>query len=234
MKADLHARAISKRYTSWMALNHMSLTVSSAEAVGIIGPNGSGKSTLLSILARTTDPDSGTLLYRDDNLLARRASDLVRLGISRLFQLPRLCNELAAIENVGIANAVRGRLGSIARLASRKAISTESARCQLDFVGFPADKESVIAANLTHFERRLVEFARAIEQKPNLFLLDEPTSGLTDTETEHICLLLEGLRAKGIALVLVEHKSRVVERCCDRIIEMAAGEISLQQTTARV
>src|SRR6185437_5381516 len=92
----------------------------------------------------------------------------------------------------------------------------------LDFVGCAGASERP-AEDLPHVEKRLVEIARALAQRPSVLLLDEPAAGLGERDKERLAALLRRIAATGVAVVLVEHDMSLVMELSDRVVVLDAG-----------
>ncbi len=160
---------------------------------------------------------------------ARRTPELIsRSGIARTFQNIRLFQNMTVLDNVLSAMDRRVR-GGIVRMALRTPgirHSEQSARGRagelLRFVGL-SGKESLVAKNLPYGDQRRLEIARALATEPELILLDEPAAGMNPSESIELNGLIEQIRAKGPAVLLIEHHMKVVMGISDRIAVLEYG-----------
>jgi branched-chain amino acid transport system ATP-binding protein len=102
----------------------------------------------------------------------------------------------------------------------------------LEQVGL-ADRRSAAAGALSHGERRQLELALALAQKPRVLLLDEPTAGMSPAETERITALISGLD-RSMTLLIVEHDMDVVFRLADRITVLHEGRAIAEGTPDQI
>ena len=191
-------------------MSNFSVHVSEGEVLGVIGPNGSGKSTAINIISRLIAPDSGAISFNGDNLLSVKAIKAVQIGIARTFQTSVLSSALNVYENVAVGcYAVRRRdnaaIGEILQMVELTA------------------KQTAYPTALSYFERRKVEFARALAAQPKLLLLDEPTAGFSQSERNWFEQLLEKVQKQGTATVIIEHDLAFIYRVADRIVVLDAG-----------
>ena len=184
----------------------------------IIGPNGAGKTTLIQQIFGALRPDSGSVHLggRDVTKLAphRRA----RLGLARSFQITSVLPEFTALQNVA--------------LAARDVGGDAAADAVLDRVGLGA-RASIVAATLSHGEKRQLELAMALASRPSVMLLDEPLAGAGPEETSRLVALLASLRAT-CAIVLVEHDMDAVFQLADEITVLALGRVIAHGTPAEI
>jgi ABC-type branched-subunit amino acid transport system ATPase component len=199
----------------------------SQASVAILGQNGAGKTTLLNLITRLVPADAGTIEVFGHNVLAGGARHLVRYGVARTFQSPRLLLDETCLSNVALgALSVRhGRDGG-------HATATHRAADALDRVGLAA-QAGRIAGTLPFGSRKLVELARALALRPRLLLLDEPAAGLSDLEEHRLAEVLVELRDVGIALLLIEHRMALVAATARRVIMMDGGAVVFDGNAAQ-
>jgi branched-chain amino acid transport system ATP-binding protein len=219
MSADaiLEIAAVTRRFGGLVAVDHVSFHVPRGEIFGLIGPNGSGKTTLLNVISGRLSPTAGEILKDNRSIARRNPEDVCKAGIAGTFQLVRMPDALDARDNVAVA-AMYGRR----RMAIRPA-RAEAERL-LERVEF-AGKLSAHADQLTYFDQKRVELARALACGPDVLLLDEWLAGLNPSELEHGITLIRSLREDGLTVVLVEHVMHAIRSLCDRIVVLSAGKV---------
>ncbi|TMB95372.1 MAG: ABC transporter ATP-binding protein [Chloroflexi bacterium] len=212
------------------ALDGVSLSVAAGERRAIIGPNGAGKTTLFNILTGELDPTSGSVALAGEDVTRRAPHELARRGVARMYQRNELFEPLAAAENVLLA--VGAARGPYRPFTSPQPADRAAARELLARVGI-AERADVAARSLSHGERRQLELALALAQRPRLLLLDEPTAGMSPAETARITSLIAALD-RSLTVVIVEHDMDVVFRLADRISVLHEGRVLADGTPAEV
>jgi branched-chain amino acid transport system ATP-binding protein len=96
-----------------------------------------------------------------------------------------------------------------------------------------ADKRHMLAAHLSHGEKRHLELGIALASDPSLLLLDEPTAGMSPEETEETIGLIRTI-AQGRTVILVEHKMRVVMNISDRVTVLHQGQVLAEGTPSEI
>ena len=212
MPSLLEVRGVSVRFGGLMALGNVSLAVSAGEVLSIIGPNGAGKTTLFNVITGRVRPTSGSVQFDARPIYGEAAFRIAQMGVVRTFQKTEVFGTLNLIEGTLAGALARGDADPQAR-----------ARDALETVGLAA-KAHLRADQLPYGEQRLLEIAQALAAKPRVLLLDEPASGMNHQESAHIVRLIGELRARGFAIVLVEHNMHVVMTISDRVIVLNYGE----------
>jgi len=138
-----------------------------------------------------------------------------------MYQRNELFDTLTALENVALAVAARS--GPYRPFRSPPRGELEAAVAHLGRVGLDG-REGRVAGQLSHGERRQLEFAIALAQAPRVLLLDEPTAGMSPAETARIAELIAGLE-RSLTLVIVEHDMDVVFRLADRVTVLHEGRV---------
>jgi branched-chain amino acid transport system ATP-binding protein len=147
-----------------------------------------------------------------------------RRGLARSFQITSILPGFSALENVALA--VQARAGGSFQFFGRadcEAVLNEPALAALAEVGL-AERAEVLAAHLSHGEKRALELAIALAMKPKLLLLDEPMAGAGPEETERLVAVLSRLKSR-FPMVLVEHDMDAVFALADRISVLVYGRI---------
>lgn len=225
----LEASAICKRFGGVRALHEVSLTIRQGEIYGLIGPNGAGKTTLFNVLTGLYSASSGSFSFAGAPLDITAPHHVAKAGIARTFQNIRLFANMTALENVMVGRHVRTHTGVIGAVLRGTATRAEEAAIQqravelLQYVGI-ADRANDLARNLPYGDQRRLEIARALATDPKLLALDEPAAGMNATETAALRVLIEGLRADGLTVLLIEHDVKLVMGLCDRVAVLDYGE----------
>ncbi|WP_337844622.1 ATP-binding cassette domain-containing protein [Thermus sp.] len=221
--AGLRVEGVYKAFGGVLALAGVSLEVAPGERRAIIGPNGAGKSTLFKVIAGELKPDRGRVLFGEQEVMGRPQERVARLGLARTFQRSSLFPELCVWENVALARkAAQGQAGSW-----REALELDGeVEAALEGVGLAGRAEEE-AGRLSHGEKRQLEIAMALVQRPGLLLLDEPLAGLSGAERERIARLILGLDPR-ITVLLVEHDLDYALGFAHQITVLHYGEVVAQ------
>jgi len=212
----LELAGVSKRFGSIIVADSLSLVVRGGDAVGMVGPNGAGKTSLFSLISGDLSPNSGEVHFEGRAVTRLDSAQRCRLGIARTYQVPRSFEHMTVFENVLVA-AYRGA-GLRGHAASSLAAGV------LDEADLRKQANSP-ASRLGLVQRKRLELARALGCKPRLLLLDEVAAGLTEPEVAGLVEMIERIRARGVAVIWVEHVVRALVGMVDRLICLAGGRI---------
>lgn len=215
-EALLTGAGLSKQFGALVVLDGVDFSVSVGEAIGIVGPNGAGKTTLLNVLSGAYRPSSGTVHIRGMDVTGSGAAERCRLGVARSHQVPRPFGGITLFENVFIA-ASNGA-------GERRDRAYERCIDALALCGM-LDKANRRAETLGLLDRKRLELARALATNPAVLLLDEIGGGLTDGEANELVHTIGELRARGIAIVWIEHIVHVLVQIVERLICMDGGRV---------
>lgn len=237
-EALLEVDDVSLAFTGVTVLDHVSFSVSRGSITAMVGPNGAGKSTMMHVIAGSQRPDDGRVLLAGRGITRLQPYRRARSGVIRTFQLPAEFGRLTVLENLLVADrTVRGSsLASALLLPRRSWTGTERAavhraRALLDEFGLAA-KENEYAKDLSGGQRRILELLRAVVAGPELLLLDEPFAGVHASVIDRISTFLDGLRARGVTVLLIAHELDTVDRLCDSVVVMARGAVLYEGTMA--
>jgi branched-chain amino acid transport system ATP-binding protein len=225
----LNISRLTRRFGGLYAVNDVSFSVGAGEVVSVVGPNGAGKTTLFNLITGVLKPNSGKVEFDGRDITGTPPHRLAAMGIARTFQNIRLFKHLNALENVmigqvaGVRSGVMDALACTPRDRSDRRMMTEHAEALLDWVGVGANRFRM-PNELPYGDQRRVEIARALGLKPRLLILDEPTAGMVAREAHAVIEMIERLRARGIALLLIEHNMNVVMSVSERIVVISFGE----------
>jgi ABC-type branched-subunit amino acid transport system ATPase component len=219
-------RDLRREFGGIKALAGVTLSVAEGERRAIIGPNGAGKTTLFNILTGELEPTAGSVRLGGADVTGLRPHQLAKRGLARMYQRNELFDPLPARDNVALAlGAARGPYRPF---TSPPKSERSEADALLDRVGL-AGRAAVPARELSHGERRQLELALALAQRPRVLLLDEPTAGMSPAETSRIAALIDRLE-RALTIVIVEHDMDVVFRLAERITVLHEGRIIAEGT----
>jgi branched-chain amino acid transport system ATP-binding protein len=207
---------VTKRFGALVVLDGVSFELEAGGALGIVGPNGAGKTTLLDVLAGAGRPERGTVTFSGREVTRLTAAARCRLGIGRTHQIPRPFVDMTVFENV-LVGAIQGG-GERGAAAHDRALDALQVTGMLELGNRRADTLGLL-------DRKRLELARAVATRPKVLLLDEIAGGLTDAETEVLVGRVRELRARGIAILWIEHVVRALLQVAERLICLASGRI---------
>jgi branched-chain amino acid transport system ATP-binding protein len=217
--ALLEVHHATRRFAGLVALNDVSFSLAASEILGLIGPNGAGKTTLVSLVSGTLAPTSGEIVFEGRRIEDLPAFRRAHLGIGRTFQIMRPFPGLSVLDNVAVG-ALFGRGGGTRTGLAR---AREEARACLDQVGMGAQADQR-ADQLGGPGRKRLELAKALAMQPKLLLCDEVMAGLTHVEVDEVVDVIRQVRARGIAVLVIEHVIHAIKSLSDRLLVLHHGE----------
>ncbi len=229
----LEVEQLNKRFGGLPATKDVSLTVMPGERRLIIGPNGAGKTTLFNLITGDLSADAGSVRLFGQELLGMPTQDRVHLGLARTYQILTLFPRERLIHNV-----VLSLLGLDRRRWNHWSILTanrdfyNAAHEALRRVGLGENAERIVIET-SYGERRRLELAMALAQKPKLLLLDEPLAGLSQAERQAVRTLLESI-PRDVTIVMIEHDMDTALAFAERITVLHYGEVIVEGTRAEV
>lgn len=211
----LQLKGVRKRFGGAVVLEDVSFEAGVGQVLGIIGPNGSGKTTLINILNGVYRPTKGSITLDDRRIDGVSPHRLIRLGVTRTFQNPRVFQSLTVLQNLVMVSegAGRGR-PDMAR-----------ARELLDLVGL-ADFGETVASEISGGQKKLAEFARALMTEPRLVLMDEPFAGIHSAIKEGLMARIRSTcNERGITYLVVSHEVSELAALSDQLLCLAQGKV---------
>jgi branched-chain amino acid transport system ATP-binding protein len=209
---DLHVS-----YGQVDAVRGVSLSLAHGQIVSVIGPNGAGKTTMLGA-AMGLLPSSGTLRFDGEDLHALDVEARVERGLCLVPERRELFGELSVLDNLV--------LGAFSRRLSRATLKNRLDAVYARFERL-AERRAQRADTLSGGERQMLALGRALMSAPRLLMLDEPSLGLAPLIVQEILAIVRGLRADGVAILLVEQNARAALQSSDHGYVLETGEIAL-------
>ncbi|GAA2987637.1 ATP-binding cassette domain-containing protein [Streptomyces flavovirens] len=213
----LALRGVSKRFGAVQALTDVELEVHSGEVVALVGDNGAGKSTLVKTIAGVHPIDDGVIEWEGRPVQVNKPHDAQNLGIATVYQDLALCDNIDVVGNLYLGREIR-RFGVLDEIEmerrSRELLSTLSIR--IPSVRIPI-------ASLSGGQRQTVAIARSMLGEPKLVILDEPTAALGVEQTAQVLDLVERLRERGHAVILISHNMADVKAVADKVAVLRLG-----------
>lgn len=210
-------RGIRKSFGSVEALRGVDLELHAGECLGLVGDNAAGKSTLTKVISGTYIPDDG--IIEVDGVPVRLAgpADARARNIEMVFQDLSLCDHIDVVGNLFL-----GREPVKGLFLDRKRMLAEG-RAMLDALDIRIPRLTARVAQLSGGQRQAIAIARAASFNPKVLIMDEPTSALAVAEVEAVLNLINRVKAKGVAVILITHRLQDLFRVCDRIAVMYEG-----------
>jgi branched-chain amino acid transport system ATP-binding protein len=232
-EAALEIANLNKRFGGLPATKNVSLKVTPGERRLIIGPNGAGKTTLFNLITGDLTADGGSVKLFGHELLGMPTPQRVHRGLARTYQILTLFPREKLVHNVVLAllGLDKLRWNPWAVLTGHRHLY-EQARQALAQVGL-ADSADRVVAETSYGERRRLELAMALAQKPKLLLLDEPLAGLSQGERQTVRDLL-GTIPRDVTIVMIEHDMDTALGFAERITLLHYGEVIVEGTRAEV
>lgn len=217
---------LNKSYGKLHVLKGIDETIHKGEVVSIIGPSGSGKSTFLRCLNLLEKPETGSILFKNEELLNPKVNlDSIRQQIGMVFQHFNVFPNLSVIENITLAPILEKKVP--------KNEAEAHARELLANIGL-ADKESEYPEKLSGGQKQRLAIVRALAMKPEIMLFDEPTSALDPEMVKDVLDVIKQLAVSGMTIVIVTHEMNFAKEISDRVLFMDGGIIQEQGTPTEI
>lgn len=207
-----------KQFGNLVAINEFNLNVKTGETVVLMGPSGCGKSTTIRTINRLVEPDRGSIMLNDFNILAMEPDELreVRKRIGFVFQHFNLIGRLSALENVMLGLVMSGMKREVAESKATESLI----KVGLDNHLYHKPDQ------LSGGQQQRVGIARALAYEPELMLWDEPTASLDPILVREVLVVMEELaRYRASTMIVVTHELPFALRVADRIVLMDQGKI---------
>lgn len=211
---------ICKSFGPTHAVVNFDFAIRRGQVCGLIGENGSGKSTFTSMVAGVLAPDSGTFELRGEPYMPRNMLDAQKSGISMIVQ------EMATISDITVAaNIFAGKERRFANkigLLNIKRMMKEAQEI-LDRIGAENIDASANIDTLNFEDRKVVEIARAMYDKPDLLIVDETTTALPQRGRDIIYKVIRDMAADGRAVIFISHDLEELVEVCNCVTVMRDG-----------
>lgn len=214
----LELRDLTVHYGEAKILRGISIVVNDGEIVTLIGSNGAGKTTTLKTISGLKRATSGTVFFKEENILSYSPEQIVKMGVGSVTQGRNLFSYMTVLENLklgaylrkdntGIKEDLESIFGTFPVLRSRKRQS---------------------AKTLSGGEQQMLAIGRALMGKPALLLLDEPSTGLAPIVLREISKVIIAINKTGTGILFVEQNARLALRIAQRGYVLETGRIVLQ------
>jgi len=220
------------RFGGLTALNSVNFAVPPGEIRAIIGPNGAGKSTFFNCVTGVLSPTSGRILFDEEDITGLPPHRISQKALARSYQITNILPGAPVLENVRIAAQSRRHSWNLLRHHRAFGDLIDRSRAVLQAVGLH-EKETELAANLSHGEQRHLEIGIALATEPKVLCLDEPTAGMSPAETLETMALIRRI-ATDLTILIVEHDMQVVMELAQRITVLHYGEIIAEGPPAEI
>ncbi|MEU4601892.1 ATP-binding cassette domain-containing protein [Kribbella sp. NPDC023972] len=213
----LSLRGISKRFGAVQALKNIELDVRAGEVMALVGDNGAGKSTLVKTIAGVYTADDGSMVFDGREVRVGSPAEAQQLGIATVFQDLALCDNLDVVANLYLGRELRrGRVLDEVEMERSSWELLRQLSAKIPSVRIPV-------ASLSGGQRQTVAIARSLLGQPKVVMLDEPTAALGVAQTAEVLNLVERLRERGLAVILISHNMADVMAVADRVAVLRLG-----------
>ena len=216
---------IEKSFGDKKVLRGISLTVNKGDIIGIIGPSGCGKSTFLRCINQLEIPDSGEVLFEDNNIVGVKNLLNVRKKIGMVFQQFNLFNHMTVLDNITLSPVLN-------KIMSRKEANEKALDLlkEIDLLDVANSYPSQISGG----QKQRVAIIRTLIMNPEIILFDEPTSALDPEMIGDVTNLMRKLAKNGMTMLIVSHEINFIKNFCTRVVFMDDGKIIEEGTSKEI
>jgi sulfate/thiosulfate transport system ATP-binding protein len=222
----IEAKHLVRTFGDYLALDKVSLQIEDGELMALLGPSGSGKTTLLRVIAGLDFPDSGSVLFDDQDATLFK---IQKRRVGFVFQNYALFRHLTVYKNIAFGLEVAQRKDRLGPAKIRERVFELLGLVQL--AGF----ENRLPAQLSGGQRQRIALARALAIQPRILLLDEPFGALDAMVRKELRSWVKQLqRQLKITTIFVTHDQDEAIEIADRIVVMNSGHIEQIGTPTEV
>ena len=215
---NIEMRGIDKAFGSNQVLKDAGFLLKDGEVHALMGENGAGKSTLMKILTGVYTRDAGTVLVDGQEVNYKNPQEAEKAGIVFIYQELNVLFDLTVEENLFMGKEITKKFG----ICDKKAMRAKAQEI-MDRMGVKIPVNAVMS-DLSVGQQQMVEICKALMVDAKVIIMDEPTAALTQSETEALFKVMNGLREKGVSIVYISHRMEEIFELCDRITILRDGQ----------
>lgn len=211
----LDVRDLHVSYGAIKALRGVSFKVEPGQVISLVGANGAGKSTTLNAISGLLKPVRGRIVFNQTDITGWRADRVTASGLVQVPEGRQIIATMTVLENL--------MLGAYPR-TDRDSVDAD---LESIFSRFPRlhERRYQRAGSLSGGEQQMLAVGRALMARPRLLMLDEPSMGLAPLLVNEVFRLIAGIKAQGIAILLVEQNARKALQLADYAYVLERGQI---------
>ena len=208
-------------YGNIKALKGISLEINKGEIVSLLGANGAGKSTLMKSILGMVTIESGSIQFKDLELVGKKSHEIVPRGISLVPEGRKIFVEVSVEENLDIGTFFR-----------KREKSRDKELLEMVYEIFPRlyERRTQLGGTLSGGEQQMLAVGRAIMSDPELLMLDEPSMGLAPLVVAEVFNVIKRVHDMGVTVLLVEQNAKMALKISDRAYLMNTGTIVVSGT----
>lgn len=208
-------------YGNIKALKGISLEINKGEIVSLLGANGAGKSTLMKSILGMVKIESGSIKFKDQELVGKKSHEIVPMGISLVPEGRKIFIDVSVEENLNIGTFFR----------KRPAARDKELR-DMVYEVFPRlyERRTQLGGTLSGGEQQMLAVGRAIMSDPEFLMLDEPSMGLAPLVIAEVFNVIKKVNSMGITVFLVEQNAKMALKISDRAYLMNTGQTVVSGT----
>ena len=227
----LKVENLTKYFGGLAAVSNCSLKIKQGSITGIIGPNGSGKSTLFNLISGNLKPNSGKVIFNNEDITETPSYELFSKGVLRTFQIAHEFTNLSVIENLMMVPGNQSGENLVNALFRPSLIKNEEiqirekAKRVMNFLNLN-HLANELAGNLSGGQKKLLELGRTMMVDAKIVLLDEVGAGVNRTLLKEIGdAIIKLNQEEGYTFCMIEHDMDFISRLCDPVIVMSEGSV---------
>ena len=236
----LKVEKLTKYFGGLAAVSNCSLNIKKGSITGIIGPNGSGKSTLFNLIAGNLKPNSGQVIFNNENITEVPSYELFSKGLLRTFQIAHEFSNLTVLENLMMVPGNQSGESLINAFIKPSLIKKEEEVIRakayevIDFLNLK-HLANELAGNLSGGQKKLLELGRTMMVDAKIVLLDEVGAGVNRTLLKDLgTAILRLNKEKNYTFCMIEHDMDFISRMCDPVIVMSDGTVLFEGSPEEV
>ena len=217
-------------YNGMEILHGIDLEVKPKKIVALIGPNGAGKSTVLKSIFNLCEIYSGSIIFKNKDIIKKPTYQLIYEGISYVPQGRQIFSSLTVKENLemGAFSIDLAPKESLRDLTGQGFKIKDLIKKVYNFFPILKEREKEMAFNLSGGEQQILSIGRALIQDPELLLLDEPSLGLTPKVVKEIFEKIKEINKEGVSVIIVEQNARKAVEIADKTYILEDGKVALK------
>jgi len=221
------------RFGGLTAVDRVSFSVEPGSIFSIIGPNGAGKTTIFNCISGLYKPDSGSIIFKGEDIVGQKPHRIARKGIARTFQNIELFSRMTTMENLMLGRHIHMKTNvwtgaTFFRRGSRAAQEEIKHRGRVEKIIDLLDLQSArnqFVGGLPYGTQKLIELGRALALEPEFLLLDEPSAGMNSEEKQDLVFWIKDIQYElGLTILLIEHDMKMVMDISDLILAINFGK----------